>query len=143
MKTLFFLFCCFFSFSLAAQDSITVNIMMPKDADKYGEVITEYIDGARSTCPQKWKFVPRSVRISQNDDKLKAIVYAAASQFCAFEEGTAVHYLQVEGDTAYVLLGMNVDGWAGVSHSIALVTPVVEATLKAQPNIKKVVWGEK
>jgi hypothetical protein len=52
----------------------------------------------------------------------------------------SVSYFKVVGDTAYVLLNIDLDGWAGVSFAIARAHPIVEKTLLTFPEIKKVVF---
>lgn len=51
-------------------------------------------------------------------------------------------YLKIVGDTAYALLDIDRDGWAGVSFTINQIHPVVEKALLKYSQIRKVVWDE-
>ena len=53
---------------------------------------------------------------------------------------TVTHFTVV-GDTAYVLLNIDEDGWAGVSFAINKIHPLVERTILLDPSITKVVFG--
>ncbi len=123
-----------------AQDLVT--IMAPKDEAAFVNAIN--LNGpdpkvAASFLPFVAKRVPA---VGVEPDPTSAALQAAASELHAGPTGAdKVVYFKVVDTTAYVLLEMDVNGWAGVSYAIAKVHPLAEQTLLQFPGITKVVFG--
>jgi hypothetical protein len=47
----------------------------------------------------------------------------------------------IENGTAYVVLNVDLDGWAGVHNTIAYARPLIYRTLLQFPSVQKVVFG--
>lgn len=75
-----------------------------------------------------------------NTEDIKSAVQAAANS-SQYKTGTSIHYFKIVGDKAYILLDMDVDGWAGVSYAIEAVHPLVEAKLLEYPEIRQVFFS--
>ncbi len=118
----------------------TVTIMVPNDLQAYKKAMTEFIQVSGGVNPSKtWPFVVRTVTVSATTDVVRTTAEAAA-EYIPTQAGTSslVVYFKVMNGTAYVLLNMDIDGWAGVSAAIAQVHPIVEKTLLQFPQIKEV-----
>ena len=115
-----------------------VNVLVPADTRKYHEKITgeQDFDGAA-----KLPFVTKKVVVPISSDFIRASAEAAAKEMPSQVE-PKIDYLKIENDTAYVLLNIDRDGWAGVSFSRACSHPVIEKTLLQFKEIKRVVWDE-
>jgi hypothetical protein len=87
-------------------------------------------------------FVKKPVVVPYSTDLVRASADAAAKEIGLTQMGPArIVYLKMEHGTAYVLLNIDCDGWAGVSFSRAYSHPIVEKTLLQYKKIKRVVWN--
>lgn len=123
--------------SVGSKDVVT--IMAPKDETAYVNAIDR--GGADPSVAAKfYPFVAKQVPVTVvSPDPTSAALQAAASELKAGPAGAdKVVYFKVVGKTAYVLLEMDVNGWAGVSFAIAKVHPLVEQTLLQMPDITAV-----
>jgi len=119
---------------------IKVTVLLPADEQKYNEMITGEQDFERAA---ELPFVKKKVFVPYSTDLIRASADAAAKELGPSQAGpTTISHLKVENGTAYVLLNIDRDGWAGVSFSWARCHPVVERTLLQFKNIKRVVWDE-
>ena len=118
--------------------TMEVTVVVPADVEKYKEVITGEQDFARAA---KLPFVRKRIVVPYSRDVIRAAADAAAKEM-PDQAGIGVNYLKVQKGTAYVLLPMDRDGWAGVSFACAASHPVVERTLLQFKSIKRVVWDE-
>gem|GEM_PF-2068778 len=75
---------------------------------------------------------------SYSIDAIKTSINTATQAVPTQGDANKVAYLKIVDGTAYVLLAMDIDGWAGVSSAITKVHPVVEQTLLQFPQIKVV-----
>jgi len=117
-----------------------VTVLVPADVPKYNEMITGDQDLKRAA---ELPFVKKTVVVPYSTDVIRASADAAAKELGPSQAGpTTIIYLKIENDTAYVLLNIDRDGWAGVSFSWARCHPVVEKTLLQFKNIKHVAWDE-
>ena len=110
---------------------------MPADVHKYKEMI----NGGDFTAAAELPFVKKKVVVPYSTDVIRASADAAAKQMHT-RGGPTIIYLKIRHGTAYVLLNIDHDGWAGVSFSEARSHPVIEKTLLQFKNIKRVVWDE-
>jgi hypothetical protein len=115
-----------------------VTVLVPADMQRYNDMITGEQDFKRAA---ELPFVKKKVVVPYSRDVIRATADAAAKEM-PDQAGPGVNYLKVEKGTAYVLLNMDRDGWAGVSFYWAASHPVVEKTLLRFRKIKRVVWDE-
>lgn len=123
-------------------NSPTITIMVPNDIPAYEKAMNEYVSTGGVDPSKTWPFIKKTVTSSLTDDV--SIIFASAeaaaevipSQASVLERQIA--YLKIVDSTAYIVLKMDIDGWAGVSLSIAKIHPIVEKTLLQFPNIKSV-----
>lgn len=111
--------------------STQVTIMVPSDMVAYEKAMNDYIYNGKTNPAKTWPFVPKIVPIATTSDTIPASIQAAAEQIPT-QGGVnvaRVAYLKRVGSITYVLLGMHLDGWAGVSVSLAKIEPLVEKTL--------------
>jgi len=119
----------------------TVTILVPSDIEEYQTQMTEYVQTGGTDPLQTTQFVKKEIVVEETDDIIRASAQAAAAELKIGGPGHAsVSYLKIVDKTAYVLLDIDLDGWAGVSVSIAQVHPLVEKTLLQFPEIEKVVF---
>lgn len=119
--------------------TMEVTVLFPADEQKYNEMITGEQDFKRAA---ELPFVKKTVVVPYSTNLIRASADAAATELGPSQAGpTTIVYLKIENGTAYVLLNIDRDGWAGVSFSQARSHPVVEKTLLQFTNIKRVVWG--
>ena len=118
--------------------TMQVTVLVPADVQKYNEMITREQDFKGAA---ELPFVKKQVVVPYSTDVIRASAYAAAKEMPS-QGGPTIVYLKIEKGTAYVLLNIDRDGWAGVSFSWARSHPVVEKTLLRFKNIKRVIWDE-
>lgn len=118
-------------------ETMQITIMVPKDKDLYQRMINDENFKGAAALP----FVRKRVSVPRSDDLERASAEAASREMPTLN-GPTIEYFKIKNQTAYVLLNIDRDGWAGVSFSLAKVHPLVEKTLLRFPGIKQVVWGE-
>ena len=120
--------------------TMEVTVLFPADEQKYNEMITGEQDFKRAA---ELPFVKKKVVVPYSTDLIRPSADAAAKELGPSQAGpTTISHLKIENGTAYVLLNIDRDGWAGVSFCWARCHPVVEKTLLQFKNIKRVVWDE-
>jgi len=125
-----------------------LKIMVPENDSVYRTAMTRYAQEGGENPLVRVRFVKKEVVVPSVTDIIRASAQAAAEHiYPAFASAgspgvDSVVYLKVQNDTAYILLGMDIDGWAGVSVATAIVHPVVEKTLLQFPEIRHVVFGK-
>ena len=119
---------------------IDISILVPENIDAYNKAMTNYLQEGGKNPLDKWLFVKKILSIPYTTDIIRASADAAAGELIT-QTKASVSYFKIQGDTAYVLLNIDLDGWAGVSVSIGRIHPLVEKTLLQFPQIKKVVFG--
>ncbi|MEK7644760.1 MAG: hypothetical protein AAB391_00340 [Patescibacteria group bacterium] len=124
---------------------MSVNIMVPRDMDAYEKAMNEYIFDGKPNPSGSWPFVKKQVTVTvpKDTDIMKASVQAVAEVIDTQGgfQGSRVVYFKLVNGTAYILLGMDLDGWAGVSVSLAKIKPLVEKTLLQFPGITSVTFS--
>ena len=129
--------------STVSSSVMQVTIMVPNDLAAYEKAMNAFTQVSGGTDPSKtFPFVVQTVTVPQSADVVRASAEAAA-EVIPTQAGTTslVVYLKVVNGTAYVLLNMDLNGWAGVSVAIANVHPLVEKTLLNIPGINAVKFG--
>lgn len=120
--------------------TMEVTVFIPANPQAYGDMITGVQDFRRAAA---MPFIKKQVVVPYSRDSLRASADAAASAAGSTQMGpTTIVYLKIKKGTAYVLLNIDCDGWAGVSYSQAWCHPIVEKTLLQFRNIKRVVWDK-
>lgn len=115
--------------------TMEVTILVPADRQKYDEMIDTGGGEAAAALP----FVSKKVRVPYSSDVIRATAEAAARE-SGDQAGEGVRYLKIQDGTAYVLLPMDCDGWAGVGIARAASHPIVKRSLLQFKNIEHVVW---
>jgi len=120
--------------------TMKATVLVPADMQKYNEMITGEQDFKRAA---ESPFVKKKVVVPYSTNLVGAAADAAAKELGPSQAGpTTIIYLKIKNGTAYVLLNIDRDGWAGVSFSWARCHPVVEKTLLQFKQVKSVVWDE-
>lgn len=125
-----------------AGESSNITILVPEDYELYKEQMIEFVQAGGSDPLETIDFIEKEIIFSYSDDIVKASAQAAAEEI-APSGGPAkasISSLKIKDGTAYVLLDIDLDGWAGVSVSQAIIHPLVERTLMQFPEINKVVF---
>ncbi len=125
-------------------EAMEITILVPEDIATYQMQMTNYAQTGEGENPaETMNFVEKEITIEKTQDIIKASAQAAAQELSIGGPGQAsVEYFEIVDKTAYVLLDIDIDGWAGVSVSIAQVHPLVEKTLLQFPEIEKVVFDK-
>ena len=119
-----------------------VTIMLPLSKDAYIRAMTKFTQEGGSDPLKTWAFVPKTLTVTTTS----STIWASANQAARYispsggPNQAGVVYLKVYRQTAYILLNIDVDSWAGASVSQAIIHPLVEKTLLLFPEIKKVVF---
>lgn len=123
-----------------------ITIMVPKDIDSYDTAIKTAINdcGGDSKCVvdavKTTSFVKKELTIPYKYNTIEASALAAANLIPTQGGTLSILYLKIQDGTAYVLLNIHEDGWAGVSMSLAKIEPIIKKTLLQFPEIKKVLF---
>ncbi len=122
------------------EKTVNITIMVPNDMVAYEKAMNDYIFNGKPNPAKTWTFVPKTISIAATTDVIPASAASAAGEISTQGGARAarVEYLKVTGGTAYILLGMHLDGWAGVSVSLAKIEPLIEKTLLQFPGITSV-----
>lgn len=120
-----------------------VTIMVPVDLEAYRTAMANYVQTGGSNPLSSIQFVAKQVTPNTvSGDPIRDTAEAAA-EYIQTQAGTSsiVRYFKVMNGTAYVVLDMDINGWAGVSVAIAQVHPIIEKSLLQFSQIKSVVFG--
>lgn len=121
----------------------TARYVVPEDLADYVTQMDAYTSiGGKNPAPT-WTFDTREVPAPTGSTTLVYAVETAANQIKTGGGPARVevtHFKVING-TAYILLNIDEDGWAGASFAINKIHPLVERTLLLDPSIKKVVFG--
>ena len=119
------------------QKGNTVSIIVPKDYKKYNQLMTAYAQTGGSNPLESIEFTNKKVVVPSSEDLLHSVVNAVVKD-AKVAHGGNVNYLKVKDRTVYILLDMDVDGWAGVSVEKARIHPLIEKSLLNLPSVDKV-----
>jgi outer membrane murein-binding lipoprotein Lpp len=124
--------------------TMAISIMAPEDEQGYITKMNEFYQEQNGVDPSKtWPFMKKELQVPFSSDPIMASAQAAAGEIPP-RGGPAkatVAYLKIQNNTAYAELDIDLDGWAGVSYSIAVIHPLVEKTLLQFSGINNVVFG--
>lgn len=123
------------------RQTIVVTYVAPQDEDRYYAAVTGD-DDARAL--RSMKLILKTKRVPATRDVIRASAQAAAEELPAGggPPHASVAYLKIRGKTAYVLLDIDRDGWAGAWASQLRIHPLVEKTLLRFKGIRRVVFSE-
>ncbi|MDQ5950167.1 MAG: hypothetical protein QG585_107 [Patescibacteria group bacterium] len=118
----------------------SVTIMVPENLSTYDTEMNKFIFDGGSNPLESLSFVKKVVSVATTTDVIKASAGASASYIKTQggEMASKIEYFKIVDGTAYVVLGMQLNGWAGVSISFEKIKPLVEKTLLQFPEIKNV-----
>ena len=122
----------------------TVDFYVPKDIAAYMRAAALYSQTGAGTNPALTVvYVKKTTSTNASVTPMQTAVQAALSVLPA--GGGPAHesvvYFKVVGTTAYVMLDMDFDAWAGSSAVAAALHPVIEKNLLQFSSISKVVFG--
>lgn len=135
--------------STSTQEAVTqqptkteITILVPSDVAAYEKAMTAYVQEGGQDPSKTWTFVKKTLSVPYTNDVIKASAQAAAEQLTPYggPAKASVAYLKVKEGIAYVLLDIDLDGWAGVSVSLGKIHPLVEKTLLQFSQIKSVAF---
>lgn len=124
------------------EKDFTLGIMVPQDVEVYKKQMIEFVQAGGTDPLEKTVFVEKKINVEITDELMKASAQIAAQQIQpgGGPEKVLLEYFKLENRTAYVLLNIDLDGWAGVSVSLAMIHPLVEKTLLQFPEIDQVIF---
>jgi hypothetical protein len=131
------------TFSTSPPKAVITTIMVPEDSVNYEKTMRAFFwDGTTKIDPvPSLKFIPKKVvTFSVNADPIVISAQAAAEQIYtqARQYGAQIAYFKIQNSTAYVLLVIDFDGWAGSGYFEELIQPIVTKTLLQYPGITSV-----
>lgn len=117
--------------------------VVPQNIADYVKQVDEYTSSGGKNPALTWTFDTQEVTAPEGSTTLAYAAEVAANQIKTGggPSHVAVMHFRVMGDTAYVLLNIDKDGWTGVSFAINKIHPLVERTILLDTSIKKVVFG--
>lgn len=117
-----------------------ITIMVPENYELYRQQMADFVQVGAPDPLETTTFIKKEISIPYTEDLIMASAQAAAGEMPTGggPEKASVEYLKIENSTAYVLLNIDTDGWAGVSVSLATIHPLVEKTLLQFPEIKEI-----
>lgn len=120
-----------------------VTIIVPENYESYSNSMIDFAQIWWQDPLPTIKFIQKDITVPFTNDLEKTSAQLAAEQFPTGggPEKASVVYLKIVNTTAYVVLNIDVDWWAGVSVATAIIHPVVEKTLLQFENIEQVVFG--
>ncbi len=121
----------------------TITILVPKNYDSYKQDMTKFVQTGGKNPLLTMKFVEKKLVIPYTNNLMRASAQAAAGEIPSSggPAKASVSYFKIKNGTAYILLDIDLNGWAGASVSRGVIHPLVEKTLVQFPEITKVVFG--
>lgn len=122
----------------------TIAIVVPADLEKYESAMTEYAQVGGANPLDTMDFTQKVLEIPETENVALATAAAAAAEIKIHgDQIPTVEYFEVQNETAYIQLNIDLDAWAGISVAIAKIRPLVEMSLLELPEVDSVVWGQK
>jgi hypothetical protein len=121
-----------------------VNYFVPKDIAEYMRIEEAYTAVGKETDPAYTVvYVMHATSTKSTEDSRRTAVQAALNLLPAGggPPHANVAYFKIVGTTAYVLLDVDFDGWAGVSIYETAAHPVITYNLLMNSGISSVVFG--
>ena len=122
----------------------TIDYYVPKNIAAYMQAEEAYSQTLQGADPALTvEYVKNTTPINSAESKMLTAAQAAVVLLPA--GGGPAHanivYLKLVGTTAYVMLDIDFNGWAGVSAVKAAIKPVIEKNILQFPEVKNVVFG--
>ncbi|MBE7215500.1 hypothetical protein MK852_09690 [Shewanella benthica] len=119
-----------------------IQIILPKYMGKYKQQMTEF---AQFGGDNPFQSVEMTHQVLIQEVEAKALAQRIAQTMLTdgFVVAGEVSDFNIDNGTAYIVFGMDEDGWAGVSVAMAEIRPLVELNLLQYPEINKVHFGRK
>ena len=117
--------------------------VVPKNLTEYVKLVDEYTSSGGANPALTWTYERTEITVPEESSTVPYAIEMAANQIKT-GGGPArvdVTHFKVVGSTAYVLLNIDKDGWAGVSFAVNKIHPLVERTILLNTDITKVVFG--
>lgn len=121
----------------------TARYIVPEDLSDYVTQMDAYTSTGGKNPSVTWTYDTQEVTVPTGSTTLAYAAEVAANQIKTGggpARVTVTHFKVVQG-TAYILLNIDEDGWAGVSFAINKIHPLVERTILLDTSITKVVFG--
>lgn len=109
-----------------AVDVSSIHMILPQDMELYEERMVEFVQVGGEDPLDKTKMVETSI---DQDVTARQLAQTVAQLISPYKMAGEVKYYEVKDGTAYVILEMDEDGWAGVSVTIGKIRPLVELNL--------------
>lgn len=119
------------------------HYVVPRNIADYVKQVDAYTSSGGKDPSLTWTYDTADITAPEGSTTLAYAAEVAANQI-KLGGGPArveVTHFRVVGKTAYVLLNIDEDGWAGVSFALHKVHPLVERTILLDTSITKVVFG--
>lgn len=119
-----------------------VTIFVPSDVPAYEKAMNAYVSNGGQDPSRTWPFIKKTLVVAYTNDLIRASAEAAAGELIPYggPAKASIAYFKLQNSTAFTLLDIDLDGWAGVSFSLAKIHPLVEKTLLQFSQIKNVVF---
>ena len=119
-----------------------IQIILPKYMGKYKQQMTEF---AQVGGDNPFRSVEMTHQVLIQEVEARALAQRIAQTMLTdgFVVAGEVSDFNIDNGTAYIVFGMDEDGWAGVSVAMAEIRPLVELNLLQYPEINKVHFGRK
>ena len=124
-----------------------ITILVPKNIDNYKDIIFKefekgYNKANKEVTLSTELYTKKQLTVPDTSDIIKKTAQAATEVIPTQggKEGASIVYFKIQDNTVYVMISMQLDGWAGVSYSIAMIEPIIEKNLLQFPQIKHVVF---
>lgn len=119
-------------------DVSSIHMILPQDMKSYDQQMGEFVQVGGDDPFDKTKMVKTSI---DQDVTARQLAQTVAQLISPYKKAGEVKYYELKDSTAYVMLEMDEDGWAGVSVIIGQIRPLVELNLLQYPEIDKVKFG--
>ena len=119
------------------------HYVVPRNITDYVKQVDEYTSSGGKDPSLTWTYDTADITVPEGSTTLAYAAEVAANQIKLGggpSRATVTHF-KVVGKTAYVLLNIDEDGWAGVSFVLHKIHPLVERTILLDTSITKVVFG--
>lgn len=117
-------------------------LFYPENWTEYENTINQYVNGDIPNPLNKIHLHRRPIYLYPSDS-LKYYVtlneYRLHPPF-GNKEMAQISYFKQKGDTIFIMLNADVEGWAGVSYFLAQVHPLIEKALLQFSDVRHIVW---
>jgi len=130
--------------TLTGMDSVWV--IVPEDEEAYWDLVVDQMDQIEPGEKVELAgaaFLKKKMAVQAGEDPIRAGAEAAAAAVSprGGPDKASISEFHLRRDTAYVMLDIALDSWAGSSYSVAAINLLVEKTLLEHPVVNTVVFG--